>query len=93
MNNKDTGLVIMGLGALYLWYTYEPPIPVNPLFTPFVAEEGPEGAVLDTNFVENTNNLSTIDELIFVEGKNQVTNIDVLDIPATDTDFGIYIPD
>lgn len=92
MNNKDTGLIIMGLGALYLWYTYEPSIPVNPLFIPGVADEGPDNAMLDVNFVENTNNLSTFDDLQLVEGKNQVTNIDVLDIPATDDDFGMCIP-
>lgn len=94
MENKDTGLIIMLLGAVYFWYSYEPPTAVNPLFEGGPVTEGPDiTPLVDESSAQNTNNLLTFDELEFTSVRPPVTNIDAVDIPPTDIDFGMNIPD
>ena len=99
-NKENTGLIIMGLGALYLWYTYEPKqTGINPIFSATSTEteySGPSAQIeiqsAPSGPIEiNTNNLLTAADKAALFSDNQDINIIDAETPPKPSDFGLQL--
>lgn len=100
-NQENTGLIIIGLSALYLWYSYEPSkTGINPIFQgntqvePLTSDlTATLNIPIDTNegLQINTNNLLTAEDKDALFSDNQDINIIDIETPPKPADFGLNL--